>query len=166
MYGSCHLKNPLPKKETKNSMKRIIFLLFILITSCNKNEKTAEETQEPVKMSDTVELKKAVPSNTSLKNYSNQRFRNVTVEKINGDKFRVKGEGQIFEASFNWTVEDGHDELKKGYEMTDAGAPEWGKFDFTVDVAKNRKNSTLTLILFEISAKDGSRQYELPIVLF
>ena len=147
-------------------MKRIIFLLFILITSCNKKEKTAEETQEPVKISDTVQLKKAVSSKTSLKNYSNDRFRNVTLEKVNVDKFRVKGEGQIFEASFNWIVEDGHYELKKGYEMTNAGAPEWGKFDFTVDVAKNRKNSTLTLILFEISAKDGSRQHELPIVLF
>lgn len=147
-------------------MKQIIFLLFILITSCNKKEKTAEETQELIKMNDTVQRKKAIVSNTSLKNYSNDRFRNVTVEKVNVDKFRVKGEGQIFEACFNWIVEDGDYELKKGYEMTDAGAPEWGKFDFTVDVAKNRKNSTLTLILFEISAKDGSRQHELPIVLF
>lgn len=147
-------------------MKQILFLLFILIISCNKKEKTAEETQEPFKMSDTVQPKKAIPSNTSIKNYSNERFRNVTVEKVNSDKFRIKGEGQIFEASFNWTVEDGHDELKKGYEMTDAGAPEWGKFDFTIDVAKNRENSTLTLILFETSAKDGSRQHELPIVLF
>ena len=147
-------------------MKRIIFLLFILITSCNKKEKIADETQVPVKMSDTVQLKKAVPSNTSLKNYSNERFRNVTVEKVNVNKFRVKGEGQIFEASFNWTVEDGHYELQKGYEMTDAGAPEWGKFDFTINVAKNKKNSTLTLIIFEISAEDGSRQHQLPIFLF
>ena len=147
-------------------MKQLIFLLFILITSCNKKEKTTQETQKPVKMSDTVQLKKTVSSNTSLKHYSNERFRNVTIEKVSGDKFRVKGEGQIFEASFNWIVEDGHDELKKGYEMTDAGAPEWGKFDFKVDVATNSKNSTLIIILFEISAKDGSRQHELPIVLF
>jgi hypothetical protein len=146
-------------------MKRIIFLLFILITSCDKKEKTLEETQETLKIEDTVQLKKTEPSNTSLKEYSNERFRNVTVEKINGNTFRIKGEGQIFEANFNWIVEDGHDELKKGYEMTNAGAPEWGKFDFTIDVAKNRENSTLTLILFEISAEDGSRQHELPIVL-
>lgn len=147
-------------------MKRIIFLLFILITSCNNKEKIADETQVLVKMSDTVQLKKAVPSNTNLKNYSNERFRNVTVEKVNADKFRVKGEGQIFEAGFNWTVKDGHYELKKGYEMTDAGAPEWGKFDFTINVAKNKKNSTLTLIIFEISSKDGSRQHQLPIFLY
>ena len=147
-------------------MKPILFLLFILIISCSKKEKTAQEAQETVKMSDTVHLKKAVTLDTSLQQYSNERFRNVTVEKVNGATFRVKGEGQIFEASFNWIIEDGHDELKKGYEMTDAGAPEWGKFNFSVDVTKNRENSTLTLILFEISAKDGSCQHELPIVLF
>ena len=134
-------------------------------TSCDKKEKTTEDIQEPEKKSDTVQPKKKTPPKTNVKIYSNQRFRNVTVEKVNGNTFRVKGEGQIFEANFNWTVEDGHDELKKGYETTDAGAPEWGKFDFTIDVAKNRENSTLTLILYEISAKDGSRQHELPIAL-
>lgn len=149
-----------------NAMKRILIFLFILITSCDKKEITIEETQEPLKTSDTVQLEKEVPPKTTLKTYSNERFRNVTVEKLTDDTFRVKGEGQIFEANFNWIVEDGHDELKKGNEMTDAGAPEWGKFDFTIDVAKNRENSTLMLIIFESSAKDGSRQHELPIVLF
>ena len=47
----------------------------------------------------------------------------------------------------------------------DAGAPEWGKFNFILHAPKKRENSTLTLILFEISAKDGSRQHELPIAL-
>lgn len=154
------------KKIFINSIKRIIFSLFLLIISCNKKEETTEETPKTVKMNDTVQLEKEVPPKTNVKIYSNERFRNVTVEKVNGNKFRVKGEGQIFEASFNWIVEDGHDELKKGYEMTDAGAPEWGKFDFTIDVAKNRENSTLMLIIFESSAKDDSRQHELPIVLF
>ena len=85
-------------------MKRILFLLLILIASCNKKEKTADQKHEPVKIIDTVPLLKAVPSHTVLKNYSNERFRNVTVEKVNGNKFRVKGEAQIFEASFSWTV--------------------------------------------------------------
>jgi len=147
-------------------MKRIIFLLFILIISCNEKESVFVENQEPIKTKDSIQPQKSDPSSTNLKKYKNDRFRNVTIEKVNGNKFRVKGEGQIFEASFNWTVEDGHDELKSGYVMTDAGAPEWGKFDFLVDVAKDRENSTLTLILFEVSAKDGSRQHELPIVLF
>ena len=97
--------------------------------------------------------------------YTNQRFKDVTVEKLSPGKYRIKGQGQIFEANFGWVVEDGHEELQKGSQMTDAGAPEWGKFDFTIDVQKKREQSTLTLILFEASAKDGSRQYELPIVL-
>jgi len=105
------------------------------------------------------------PADTS-KVYSNKRFKDVTVEKIGEHKFSIKGKAQVFEASFSWVVEDGHDEIKKGHEMTDAGAPEFGNFSFTVDVAKKRKNSTLHLILFEASAKDGSRQYELPILLY
>lgn len=146
-------------------MKRILLLLIILFTACNKKEATTEEAHV-VKTSDTVQLKKADSLHTTVKKYSNERFRNVTVEKLNDDTFRVKGEGQIFEASFSWIVEDGHDELIEGHEMTDAGAPKWGKFDFTLDVAKTKENSTLTLILFESSANDGSRQHELPIPLF
>jgi hypothetical protein len=88
------------------------------------------------------------------------------VERIGLDTFLIRGQGQIFEANFNWVVEDGHNELKKGFEMTDAGAPEWGKFAFKINVRKERENSTLTLILFESSAMDGSRQYELPITLY
>jgi hypothetical protein len=97
--------------------------------------------------------------------YANKRFRDVTVEKIAANKYRVKGKGQIFEAAFSWVVEDGHNELKQGHEMTDAGAPEWGNFNFVVEVAKQRPNSTLHLIIYETSAKDGSRQYLLPIKL-
>ena len=82
------------------------------------------------------------------------------------DKFLIRGQGQIFEANFSWIVEDGHEELKQGFQMTDAGAPEWGKFEFVINVPKKRENSTLTLILFESSPKDGSRQYELSITLY
>ncbi len=110
--------------------------------------------------------KEAKPEVLLPKTYSNKRFRYVTVERIGQDTFLVRGQGQIFEANFNWIVEDGHEELKKGFQMTDAGAPEWGKFEFAINVYKKRKNSTLTLILFESSPKDGSREYELPIPLY
>jgi hypothetical protein len=97
--------------------------------------------------------------------YSNARFREVTVQKVGENRYLIEGEAQIFEANFGWVVEDGHQELEKGFEMTDAGAPEWGRFSFTVEAEKVRPNSTLTLVLFESSAKDGSRQHELPISL-
>lgn len=150
-------------------MKITLSISLIILVACNNNEtknvsvktdtlKTEPATNEVIKeKADTV-----IPAS---KTYFNKRFRDVRVEKIGANKFRINGQGQIFEANFNWIVEDGHEELMKGFQMTDAGAPEWGKFEFTITVEKKREHSTLTLILFESSAMDGSRQYELPIML-
>ena len=158
-------------------MKRIHFLLAITLAGCNASEQQNETIvkTDTVKVHDTIiiekeptqktESEKPTSSSPSSKIYSNERFKDVTVEKIGEHKFLVQGKGQIFEASFSWVVEDGHEELKKGFQMTDAGAPEWGNFSFTIDVPKKRANSTLNLILFESSPKDGSRQHELPIIL-
>lgn len=151
-------------------MKMKLLILLIILFACNNNEPkrdsikvdTLKITPGEIQATKKTELKPVIPV---TKTYSNKRFKNVTAEKINGNKFRISGQGQIFEANFNWVVEDGHNELNKGFQMTDAGAPEWGNFNFIIDVPKERKNSTLTLILFESSAMDGSRQYELPIVL-
>lgn len=139
--------------------------------ACNQNKTTKEPV--PSDTTDSIvnpaQVTKEPNADTALpdpKTYANARFRNVTVERLEGNTFRIRGQGQIFEASFSWVVEDGHYELYKGYQMTDAGAPEWGNFDFTIDVQKKRENSTLTLILFESSPKDGSRQYELPVTLY
>jgi len=150
-------------------MKMTFFIPVIILVACNDND----TNNSPIK-NDTLKTTSATSQIIEKdpeavipapKVYSNKRFKDVTVEKVEANKFRIKGQAQIFEANFNWIVEDGHEELKKGFQMTDAGAPEWGKFEFTIDVQKKRENSTLTLILFESSAMDGSRQYELPIVL-
>jgi hypothetical protein len=154
-------------------MKFRFFLLMVILSACNANDKAGKTTV----ISDSVTNK---TDNTRVDDkaddtikppkppvvYSNARFKDVTVEKIGEQKFRIKGKGQIFEANFGWVIEDGHEELKQGFQMTDAGAPEWGNFDFTVEAIKKRANSTLHLILFETSAKDGSRQYELPVLLY
>ena len=152
---------------------RLIFLATIMIfISCNTKEKsgtiTKTDTLITTVATTAVEQKPTAKKDTilQLKTYGNKRFRNVIVERIGKDSFLVHGQGQIFEANFNWVLEDGHDELQKGFQMTDAGAPEWGKFNFIIKSQKKRKNSTLTLIIFETSAKDGSREYELPIVLY
>lgn len=153
-------------------MKHIYFLFAIALAGCSINERQKETTANRdtvnVHTEPTQAIKKEEPTVPlpATKVYSNERFKEVTVEKMGEHKFLIQGKGQIFEASFNWVVEDGHNELKKGFEMTDAGAPEWGEFRFTVDVQKNRANSTLMLILFETSPKDGSRQYELPVLLY
>nr|WP_309760811.1 Gmad2 immunoglobulin-like domain-containing protein [Flavobacterium sp.] len=150
-------------------MKWTFLLSAILLFACNKKENQrstiVNDTLITIPEITTV-IKDEKPEIHLPKQYSNERFKEVTVERIDENKFRIRGKGQIFEASFNWIIEDGHDELETGFQTTDAGAPEWGDFDFTIAVQKKRENSKLTLILFESSAKDGSRQHELPIVLF
>lgn len=143
--------------------------------ACNNNEHDASITTtdtsiqtppEPIRDTAVTSVPdKPSESVTPPKVYSNTRFKDVTVVKSGSNKYTIQGKGQIFEANFGWVVEDGHNEIKEGFEMTDAGAPEWGNFKFTIEVKKERPNSTLTLILFETSAKDGSRVYQLPIVL-
>jgi hypothetical protein len=155
-------------------MKILLALLSLFILSCNSKVSVDVEN----KTDDTVSVDNTrtddAPADTVYKDsigispkvYSNERFKDVTVEKTGDNTFTIRGKGQIFEANFNWVIEDGHEELQKGYTMTDAGAPEWGNFSFTVTAPKKNPNSTLHIILFESSAKDGSRQYELPIMLY
>lgn len=152
-------------------MKYYFFALAIVLSACNNGNETTSETtakQDTVNVQPADIEKPAIDSTTATESqvYANERFKDVTVQKTGEHRFLIKGKGQIFESSFGWVVEDGHQELKQGHEMTDAGAPEWGSFEFTVDVEKARENSTLMLILFESSAKDGSRQFELPIALY
>ncbi len=157
-------------------MKRIFFLSALILAGCNSGDQqnqspvNSEEVQDSIAVTkqpnNKTEITKQPDSLPLAKVYSNKRFKEVTVKKTGYHKFNVHGKAQIFEASFSWIVEDGHEELKKGFQITDTGAPEWGKFSFTVDVEKKRPNSTLHLILFEASPKDGSRQHELPVLLY
>ena len=156
----------------RQHFKVIYLFMAIGLAACGDSKKNAntEEVSDSIEThSDSSLIQEEAresDAKASAKKYSNERFKDVIVTQVGADKFVVEGKAQVFEANISWVVEDGHNEIKKGYEATDAGAPEWGKFDFTIDVDKQRKNSTLTLILFEISAKDGSRQHELPIVLY
>ncbi len=142
--------------------KSILWALTLLLFACTpKNSDNSTSPQsDSIQVITTEEALK-----TNAKEFSNERFRQVTLEKLDGNKYRIKGQAQVFEATFNWVVEDGHNQLKSGFVTTDNGAPEWGNFDFTIDVAKNDVNTTLTLILFEVSAEDGSYNYELAITL-
>ena len=84
---------------------------------------------------------------------------------MGNQQFHVSGEAQVFEANVSWVIKKGNTELKEGFTTTDAGAPAWGKFNFIVPIEKTDEDSNLRLILFESSAKDGSRQFELPIII-
>jgi hypothetical protein len=150
----------------------LIFLVAVLFSVVGCNNEGREETPADDSVSNGLAQDSILPppaeekpDSTSKKTYSNQRFRNVTVENLDGDSIRVTGKAQIFEASFGWVIEDGHNELKQGFSTADAGAPDWGNFDFTILAKKDRPNSTLHLILFETSMKDGKRVHELSIPL-
>lgn len=151
-------------------MRLTILVSLVVFVACNTNKEknTSPHTDTLETTPDTMEIIKEDQTDTGspTTSYANKRFKDVRVERIGMDSFRVRGQGQIFEANFGWVVEDGHYELKKGFQMTDAGAPDWGKFDFIIQVQKNREHSTLTLVLFESSPEDGSRQHELPITLY
>jgi hypothetical protein len=145
-------------------MKSIYFILIFFLACNDHNNKNKSPNSDTVENNSSKT--KEETGSLKTKTYSNERFKDVAVQRTGEHSFLIKGKAQVFEATLSWVVEDGHEELKQGFEMTDAGAPEWGNFNFTVDVEKKRQNSTLTLVLFESSAKDGSRQFELPIVLY
>ncbi|MDQ6755727.1 MAG: Gmad2 immunoglobulin-like domain-containing protein [Bacteroidota bacterium] len=157
-------------------MKLTGLLAILFLYSCNSDEQAVTKSQnsETTVPPDTHKIVLNIKTDSLKTNeskpvdqvYANQRFKDVVIKHLGNNKFRITGKGQIFEANFNWVLEDGHEELQKGFTMTDAGAPEWGNFDFTIHAKKKRGNSTLHLIIFESSAKDGSRQHELPILLY
>lgn len=96
----------------------------------------------------------------------NLAFRNIAVRGSQGN-YVVTGEARIFEATLQYEVEDGHNVLLAGFETASAGAPAWGTFtlNLTVPEADLPENGTLTLILFEASAKDGSPVNQLYVPL-
>ena len=96
----------------------------------------------------------------------NERFAKVHVTHSN-NVYWVLGLARVFEGQLGYVVEDGHFELTRGFESASKGAPEWGLFAFPININQLDldMNTSLTLILYEESPKDGSRQYELPVPL-
>jgi hypothetical protein len=65
----------------------------------------------------TTVIKDEKPEIHLPKQYSNERFKEKTVERIDENKFRIRGKGQIFERN-QLDNEDGHDELETGFQTT------------------------------------------------
>lgn len=103
---------------------------------------------------------------THLDPTQNQAFRNISVVGTQGS-YVVTGEARIFEATVQYDVEDGHFVYLEGFVTASEGAPGWGTFTIDISIPEEDlpNNATLMLILFEESAKDGSRINELPVVL-
>ena len=155
-------------------MKKSLIAALVLLSACQ----SAEEKQE-TSTTDTLTTTQTAPPDTVYVDttttttpdkpapatpqvYSNETFKDVKVKKENGH-YVVSGKARVFEAVLSWVLESTAGELKKGHEMTDAGAPEFGNFSFQIDVPPG--NTNLKLTLFEASARDGSPQHELVIPL-
>ncbi|MFB7139967.1 Gmad2 immunoglobulin-like domain-containing protein [Gottfriedia sp. NPDC056225] len=74
----------------------------------------------------------------------------------------VEGKASVFEATFLYKLEDGHNVLAEGNTMADMGAPEWGNFKIVINYNEpTSPNGVLTL--YVASAKDGQPEHILTI---
>ncbi|WP_010278396.1 Gmad2 immunoglobulin-like domain-containing protein [Paenibacillus senegalensis] len=98
--------------------------------------------------------------------YENQAFRIHEITGSNGN-YTITGEARVWEASFVYAVSDGHDYLLEDFTTASNGAPSWGNFTIDLAIPQDRLpvNGTLTLEIWEASAKDGSPLHLLNIPL-
>lgn len=83
-------------------------------------------------------------------------------EAVVKDRIVVKGLARVYEGTVLYEFEDGHNILAEGFTTAKQGAPEWGEFEIIIEFDEVANNSG-SVILFEESAKDGSRRNELII---
>ncbi len=148
---------------------RLLFLGLLFFCSCNTS--TDNKTTQTTKTDNTtVNEKQSVDTNLNLVKsdsvYSNARFRNVTVTDLGNGIYDINGEAKVFEATLNYNLRQGKEESDVAHTTTSKGAPDWGKFNFTINSTIFKVNVPLYVILFESSAKDGSKLDELSIKLF
>jgi len=105
------------------------------------NPPKKDETKPPVKVFTPVE---------------NDAFKVTSVVNDSTGKnvLIVEGKASVFEATFLYRIEDGHNVLAEGHTMADMGAPEWGNFKLVINYDQpTSPNGVLTL--YVASAKDG-----------
>lgn len=80
-----------------------------------------------------------------------------------GKRVRVRGKARVFEATFRIRIEDGHDVLADRSVMASEGAPGWGDFDVEVVLDRKPSSPNGVIVIYEVSAKDGSPIHSLVI---
>lgn len=109
-------------------------------------------------------------NSTQAEQKENNAFRNVKVSGENGD-YIITGEARVFEATFFYSVEDGHDVLiPETVVHAKEGAPSWSPFELRISIPKEKfpKNGTITANIYERSANDDSivNQVSVPLQQF
>lgn len=121
------------------------------------NEEDEEQAEETTDNEDGAESEPQVV-------LENEAFRifEPAENTVVGNEFTVRGEARVFEAHVMYEFEDGHNILDEGFVMASQGAPDWGEFEFTISFDEVFFE-TGTVIIYEESAKDGSRINQLYI---
>ncbi len=78
------------------------------------------------------------------------------------DRIVVRGLARVYEGTLLYEFEDGHYILDEGFTTASEGAPGWGEFEIIIEL-DDESDYSGRVILFEESAKDGSRINELKI---
>jgi Immunoglobulin-like domain of bacterial spore germination len=120
-------------------------------TTMEDKEKTPSKEEEKTPAKETILFKNDAFKVTSIVN--EEAMKNVII---------VEGKARVFEASFLYRLEDGHNVLAEGHTMADQGAPGWG--NFKIKISHNHPSSPNgVLTLYVASAKDGNPEHELHI---
>ncbi|MBO9128965.1 Gmad2 immunoglobulin-like domain-containing protein [Bacillus sp. 165] len=147
----------------------LIAIIVLIASGCQNKNTAAPDTQEkpPVNEEQNTPEKPQNPEpKQEMKVVENEAFKitsPIPEQTVDGS-FILEGQARVFEASFQYRLEDGHNVLAEGHIMADAGAPEWG--NFKVEITYTGATSPhAVLTIFEGSPKDGSPQHELHIPL-
>lgn len=96
-----------------------------------------------------------------LQNVAFQIFEPSPNTEVEG-QIVVRGLARVYEGTILYEFEDGHFILDEGFTTATEGAPGWGEFEIVIELDDIAGYSG-RVILFEESAKDGSRINELQI---
>src|SRR4051812_41011955 len=93
----------------QTSAMKLWHLLFLTVCiACNQQGKesagSSQKTDQPQPATNQPSPKQ---HSSTIRYYSNQRFKDVKVEQTGENKFHLTGKAQVFEAAFSWVVEDG-----------------------------------------------------------
>ena len=121
-----------------------------------EDEEVAEEAEDEAESDNVADGMDIVAENDAFKVFE------PAPDSVVNNEFIVRGEARVFEANVSYEFEDGHNILDEGFVTASQGAPEWGEFEITISFDEVA-NDTGLIVLYEESAKDGSRQNELII---
>lgn len=138
-----------------------VLLSIGILSACGENmEPTTQVTPKEVGTKT-----QAKTEDTAKYLYENDAFRIEAVEVQEGGKtVTVRGQASVYESNVLYSVEDGHYILDKGYTMASNVAPNWGAFEFTVQIKdKMPANNLYVIMLYEEDVNDGSWNHTLEI---